>query len=206
MADLKKKFIDILFEEDDPEKEVLEDSYYSEPVGKHSSGANNTVTNNNVVNDVKQETVKNVQHAYRRGDKSAFIDLKDSKKEEAPLSQNKIKEEYEMSSQLSPIFGVIKENKRREITIDKNIEEYQTNKPSDSHLDIITSPIYGYGNKEDAIKDNYEVKNIIDDVDEDELHHLFDEEEYLDDSYDKLNNDSLSEEDISLFRLFGDNK
>lgn len=198
MPDIKKKFIDILFEEDDPEKEVMEDSYYSNPEPIHA--------NDSYKKEVKQEGKTNNAVVYRRSDKSAFINLNEKKKDETESSKNKIKEEYEMSSQLSPIFGVIKESKKKEISFDKNIEKVQTNKPSDSHLDIITSPIYGYGNKEDAQKDNYEVKNIVDDVDEEELHHLFDEEEYLDDSYDKLTDESLTDEDITLFSLFEDNK
>lgn len=198
MADLKKKFIDILFEEDDPEQEVREDSYYS---NTPDIKIENIVKTNND-NESKSEPV------LHRSDRSAFINLDEKNTEKHDDIDTVIKEEYEMSSQISPMFGVLKESKKREYTFDENIEKHQTKKPLDSHLDIITSPIYGYANKEDAKKDNFEVKNIIDDVDEEELHHLFDsEEEYLDKSYnEETNDDLLTDEDISLFRLFGDNK
>ena len=120
-----------------------------------------------------------------------------------------------MSSQISPIFGVIKQNKPKVVNVDHEKVETLTNKPADAHLDIITSPIYGYGNKEDAIDNNYEVKDILVDnnyepynhSEDDELRKLFDnEEDRLNQSYDSLDTKIDIDEEITLFRLFGDNK
>lgn len=186
MADLKKKFIDILFEENDEEEESVVSS--AEAVKRSES-------------PIKAKDV-----LYRKSSNSVFVNLNEQPKtvEQAPVQEEK-PNVYEMSSQISPIFGVIKENKPKTVNYKPEITESQTNKPSDSHLDIITSPIYGYGNKEDTMDNDYDVKSITDENEEDELHHLFDEEESLNNSYNDMQNDS-SDEEISLFRLFGDNK
>lgn len=188
MADLKKKFIDILFEDDIDEEELQEDSYFEKK-------------NSSVKKDEQSINAKDI--LYRKSGTSAFIDLEDTTKKEEETSKDD--EMYEMSSQISPIFGLLKENKRRQISVDREIVETQTNKPDDSHLDIITSPIYGYGNKEDAEDNDYDVKNILDENEEAELHHLFDESEEESKFY-YSNQEDDDSEDISLFRLFGENK
>lgn len=195
MADLKKKFIDILFEDEDGEQELKEDSYYEQE--------------QKPVEIKKESPIKAKDIMYRKSGSSAFIDLNETSKEEFSVEDLKT-EEYEMSSQISPIFGLIKENKKKVVNVNPEIMESQTNKPSDAHLDIITSPIYGYGNKEDAQDNNYDVKGIDAETEIEsetqELHHLFDEEESLNNSYDTLEANPLDEEEISLFRLFGENK
>lgn len=194
MADIKKKFIDILFEDDDENSEL---SNNTEKVEKQ-------IAANNSESPIKAKDI-----LYRKSNGSAFINLEETTK------NNVIEEivsnygEYEMSSQISPIFGVIKENKKKILNVDQDIIDTQTNKPSDSHLDIITSPIYGYGNKEDAQKNNYDVRSVTDENEEEELHQLFDDEQSLNDSFEKEINDpeiDIMDEDISLFKLFGDNK
>ena len=185
MADLRKKFIDILFEDDNDDEET---------------------NSNEVSTDVRksESPIKAKDVLYRKSATSPFVNLTEEPKRQEDSVAEKIPEVYEMSSQISPIFGLIKENKPKVVSVKPEITESQTNKPSDSHLDIITSPIYGYGNKEDAIDNNYEVRNIIDENEDDELHHLFDEEENLNNSYDDMQDNP--DEEISLFRLFGDNK
>lgn len=210
MADIKKKFIDILFEEEDDEQELRDDSYYDESPTETKVNSNTTLNAKDIL--------------YRKSGTSAFINLYDKPKNTEYVDNNiEIQnDEYEMSAQLSPIFGVIRENKKKEQNVSKEIIDSQTNKPSDSHLDIITSPIYGYGNKEDAIKDNYDVKGVCDDnyvekeyCEDEELHNLFDDDynnfddsnDYLnDDSYDALSNNDESQEEISLYKLFEDDR
>lgn len=209
MADLKQKFIDILFEED--EDKEFDDEVYGEEVkaSKHND----------------KSPIRAQDILYHKSSSSPFVNLNENKQNSTNnyVANNNINtnDEYEMSSQISPIFGVIKENKKKVINVDKEIIESQTSKPLDAHLDIITSPIYGYGNKEDAQDNNYDVKGIVDDNDvqeefvdeeisseDDELHHLFDveDEQYLNNSYDSLDSKALDDEEISLFRLFGENK
>lgn len=189
MADLKKKFIDILFEDDEDDQELLDDSYeevVKKPIEK------------------EETTIRAKDILYRKSDTSPFVNLTETplRKEETLEAK---KNEYEMSAQISPIFGVINDNKEKEVKVNKKVDDSLTSKPLDSHLDIITSPIYGYGSNQgylNDVDDNY-IETTIDD--EIELHHLFDydepvmQEEVSDANYDE-------DEEISLFRLFGDNK
>jgi len=192
MADIKKKFIDILFEDEDEESEALE---IEKKVNKEKS-----------FETKKESTINAKDILYRKPGASVFVNL-----DETPNNYNKEEKEsndiYEMSSQISPIFGVIKESKPKNVTYDKDIIDTQTNKPVDSHLDIITSPIYGYGSKEDAMANNYDVKGIEEaDATDEELHNLFDTQD-LAGSLKKVNytnDDDIDFEDISSFKLFGD--
>lgn len=203
MADLKKKFIDILFEDDLEEQEYQEESYETESVKP--------------VEEKKESPILAKDILYRKAGQSAFINLNEQPKQDTFVEDTK--DTYEMSSQISPIFGLLKENKPKVVNVNPETTETQTSKPADAHLDIITSPIYGYGNKEDAIDNNYDVKDILVDnnesiqsnvyqaTEDDELHNLFDkEEEILNSSYDSLDTRVDDEEEISLFRLFGENK
>lgn len=195
MADLKKKFIDILFEDDVDEQELQDDAYYAQKEEKP------------VEKTIDESPIKAKDILYRKSNASAFINLNEPRPEKETFTLDEIKkDEYEMSSQISPIFGVIKENVKKVVNVDPNVTEAQTNKPSDSHLDIITSPIYGYATKEDARENNYDVRSAIGENEDEQLHQLFDEEESLNNSYDSLDSNPLDDEEISLFRLFGENK
>ena len=192
-GELKKRFIDILFEDDVADDE-LED--------KTVQGSRNV--NSTVKKTDSAILAKDI--LYRKTGGSAFINLDEKPNTSKKSSVENKDEEYEMSSQISPMFGLIKENKKTVNTpVKPEITESQTNKPSDSHLDIITSPIYGYGNKEDAQDNDYYVRGI-NSQDEEELHHLFDEDEYLNNSYENMNGQTNDDEEISLFRLFGENR
>lgn len=196
MADLKKKFIDILFEDDVDEQELQDDSYYVE---KEETPV--------VSKPVEESPIKAKDILYRKSSSSAFINLNEPTEKDTFTLDDLKKDEYEMSSQISPIFGLIKESPKKVMNVDPNITEVQTNKPSDSHLDIITSPIYGYATKEDAKENNYDVRSAIGENEDEQLHQLFDqEEESLNNSYDSLDSNPLDDEEISLFRLFGENK
>lgn len=198
MADLKKKFIDILFE-DEEESEVLD--LIEEEEKKNTKSV-----------EKKESTILAKDILYRKPGTSAFINL-DETSIKLSNDEPKVEDVYEMSSQISPIFGIIKENKPKSLNIDQGVIDTQTNKPVDSHLDIITSPIYGYGNKEDAMKNNYDVKGIDSENEEVELHQLFDDEDSVNETLQEIttnvNNIKDEQEDsdeISLFRLFGENK
>lgn len=189
MSDFKNKFMDILFEEE-PESEINE--------------AKNDTSSSNSNNTDLSFSAKDL--LYKKNGSSPFIDLEETVKSFEESVTPKESEEYELSSQISPIFGVIKKEEKKVLKVAPEVTKSQTIKPIDSHLDIITSPIYGYGNKEDAIDNNYDVKGIGEGIiDEDEqLHSLFDNNDPSD--IDVMSNDNFDEEDISLFRLFGENK
>ena len=190
MADLRKKFMDILFEDEEDDYQpdnIFEDSKKSKPENDSPIRAKDIL--------------------YRKPSTSAFIDLEEKPKESYTANSDARIEEkhevYEMSSQISPIFGLIKEKKKKVAQKSPEVVDTLTNRPADSHLDIITSPIYGYGNKEDARLNDYEVKDITND-DEEELHQLFDNDAQLEKSYEEY--EKREDEEISLLKLFGDNK
>lgn len=195
MADLKKKFIDILFE-DDAEEEEIADEIPSEE--RKSIAAANAKKN------IEESPIKAKDILYRKSSTSPFVNLNETKKPSSVVKEEFTKEEYEMTSQISPIFGLLQENKDEKITVVSNLNETQTNKPTDSHLDIITSPIYGYSSGDSLPQDN---NNQVREDEEEELRHLFDEEESLNVSYDTLSQKpEEGSDEISLFRLFGENK
>ena len=186
--DIKKKFIDILFEPEEDEEEIFEKPKAAEKPAR------------------KQEnTVKAKDILYRKSEGSAFINLDEKKKpEEKKVEDDHI--DYEFSSQISPIFGLIKENKP-EISSSPSASPSETvlSKPDSSHLEIITSPFYGYGSREDYEKEHPDLFGDLPLNEEDELHRLLDGEDYrydydehtYDDIEDDYDNDKL--EEINLF-------
>ena len=179
-SDIKKKFIDILFEPEEDEEEV-----YVKPKAEHKPVKK------------QEKTVRAADILYRKPEKSAFIDLDDPKKKPEKKEPENVYGDYEFSSQISPIFGVIKENKP-EITASVSVNESLTNRPDSSHLEIITSPIYGYGSREDFEKDHPDLFAGLADGDEEELHRLIDEDYGYDDhTYDDI--DDKDDQEINLF-------
>ena len=156
MKDIKKKFLDILFEpiEDEPEEVVVEEEV-KKPIKEESS-------------------VKAKDILYKKSENSAFIDLNDLSKP-IQVEEERKENDYEFASQISPIFGVLKESKRRTIKTEKETNDAIVNKPEDSHLETITSPIYGYGKQEDIDGNRNMTAGLL--ADESELHDLLDEEE-----------------------------
>lgn len=182
MSDIKQKFINILFDGEEEEEEVVADA----PIADVKPS-----------NEVKKETssVKAADLMYKKP-QSAFIDV-----EEKPVSAKELltdsiddnDEEYVLSPQLSPIFGIINNNGEAvHVEVSKRTDE-QIKKPEDIHLDIIPSPIYGYGNKE-------------------ENKHDFDEETYINKDIRHIFNDDIDDEtivvdqEINLFDDFKDYK
>lgn len=190
---MKKKFnfMDILFEQDTDEVEEVEE--VEEPVKPFKKVEAE-------VPQYKQETEKPVvdktaplkaEDVMYKKSQTTFIDYintpvgyhSDNKPEE-----KKEEEAYEFSTNISPIFGVIEPKKKETVTKAKVVTS-QVNKPEDYHLDIVPSPIYGYSSKEDAQKEHYEVNNLEEEVNEDELHRLFETQDSL----------HVKDEEINLF-------
>lgn len=174
MADLKKRIYDILFEDDEAEIELAEKISDSNDKKEY-------------IVDTKEDTsIKAKDILYRKSD--IFVDLNEKIKPVDDYVSN-TNDSYVFSSQISPIFGLIKEEKK--VNNDVVVDKKQISKPADSHLDIITSPIYGYGTKESDDLDSYmdSVTSVQEPL-----------EIYQEDNLDILNED----EEISLFKLFGD--
>ena len=192
---IKKTFLDILFEPEEDEIEIFPDE---ESVKKTKA----------FLKDTSNKTEMNAKDVlYRKSETSAFIDL-----DEKPVVKKEIEEkknnEYEFSNQISPMFGVLSTDEKKKVTkVEKKVvNESYINKPDDSHLEIITSPIYGYGPQEDSKETAEEV------LDEQELHELLDEEEvettveddFADHVYVEYNDDD--EDEINLFSSYGDDE
>ena len=132
---LKKKFLDILFEDDDTygKKKVVVEEPENEPV---------------VVKKSNKDGVNAKDVLYQKPSSSAFIDLDEKPKNQETLNERP-KKDYEFTSQISPMFGVVGERKRSFKEV-REKDDSITNKPENSHLEIITSPIYGYGPQDES--------------------------------------------------------
>ena len=186
--DIKKKFIDILFEPEEDEEEIFEEPKVAEKPAKKQE---------------KTVTAKDI--LYRKPEGSAFINLYETKKpEEKKIENDHV--DYEFSSQISPIFGLIKENKP-EVSSSSPASANETllSKPDSSHLEIITSPFYGYGSREDYEKQHPDLFGDLPLNEDDELHRLLDGDEdiydYSEHTYDDIEDDydNGKIEEISLF-------
>ena len=176
---IKKKFLDILFE---PEEDEEQDLFVEETVKEYRKSEKKTEIDPNL---------KAKDILYRKPEKSSvFVNLEENKPVKTESKQEiRPDNDYEFSSQISPIFGVLKESPR--VAIKKSeTDEKLVNKPESSHLEIITSPIFGYGQRDEEA-----VETINE---EEELHNLFDEEreEIV---YDHTYDDFDADEEISLF-------
>ena len=178
--DIKKKFIDILFEPEESDNEV---ELYDEPE-KPKQKAEKFDANNNTAVNAKD-------FLYKKGEQSAFIDLDPPKKIERKVIATP-DGEYEFSSQISPIFGIIKENDYK-MSTKTDPDTKIVNKPDSSHLEIVTSPIYGYAKQNDT---QYDYNEYFEDTSEQELHELLDDDDAPNDhTYD----DFAEDEEINLF-------
>ena len=85
------------------------------------------------------------------------------------------------------------------------MNESLINRPDSSHLEIITSPIYGYGNREDFEKEHPDLFTDLSSAsEEEELHRLLDEDYGFDDhTYDDIDDD---DEEINLFNAYGEDE
>lgn len=182
--DIKKKFLDILF---DPDPEDSQNSIFNDV--------------NNVENK-KEENLSNLKASdilYHKSEKSnIFVDLEEKPNKVNYVSEDNKNEEYEFNSQISPMFGVIETNDGIKLPIEKTIIEKSTKKPLDDHLEIIPSPIYGYGKQDDIKEEDYKPMS-----DTQELNTLFNQEN--DEEYSADDSDEIDlEKEITLFDIFGD--
>ncbi|MBQ3295824.1 MAG: hypothetical protein IJH00_05040 [Erysipelotrichaceae bacterium] len=175
--DIKKKFIDILFEPDESDNEV---ELYDEPEKPKAPSKKFDANQNSAVNAK--------DFLYKKSEQSAFIDIDPPKKNKVISTPDG---EYEFSSQISPIFGVIKENEYK-VNTKTDPDTKIVNKPDSSHLEIITSPIYGYAKQNDV---QYNYNEYFEDTSEQELHELLDDDFQDDHTYDDFGDD----EEINLF-------
>jgi len=145
--DIKKKFLDILFEPEEVEKR--ERVVAKAPLED--------------VRPKRTEEVKKVEPTPQvQVKKTAFINVDNSSKDEEDINIeiSQIKEkinnkDYEFTQNISPIFGVVDKPKKADepkvLTDDS-----QTSKPSSSYLGTIISPIFGYdANKSTNTFENY---------------------------------------------------
>ena len=192
---LKEKFMNLLFEPE--EKEVVQE-----------------VINKEIKEEIKEETqakpveqpkteIKASDVLYHKSVSSAFINLDEPRR--TRLNSNSsygmeydnenIKDvDFELNAQISPMFGLIKTNDSNKKVVQPEDIDKVTKKPENDHLEIIPSPIYGYGKQEDVP----EVNNAISETQE--LTDLFKDEE--EEKY-TVNQEDL-EKEISLFDIFGD--
>jgi len=144
--DIKKKFLNILFEPDEVERheKVVAKAPLQDVKPKKVE----------VIKEVKPEVKPSVQVKKR-----AFIDLENNK-EEIDIEVSRVKEkindkDYQFTQNISPIFGVVdepKKNNEPKVFTDDS----QTSKPSSSYLGTIISPIFGYdADKSTKTFDNY---------------------------------------------------
>lgn len=186
VENLKEKFMNLLFEnENEPESEEI------------------------VKEEAKQEEEKTVIKTeikasdvlYHKSVSSAFINLNEPPRRSRlnnggmEYDNEHLNEvDFELNTQISPMFGLIKSNDDNKKKIEPEDIDRVTKKPENDHLEIIPSPIYGYGKQEDVPEIN---NSLLSDTQE--LTDLFKDEE---ESKYTVNDDI--EKEISLFDIFGD--
>lgn len=151
MSDIKKKFLDILFEPETEEIEAeapLVDVKVEKPIIEEP-----VIDKKEVVKEtIKTPNAKDI--LYGKQDKpSSFIDYFEVPKIEKPVEDKP--EEYEMRENVSPIFGPISQKERKKkIASEKDIQKAVTNTSASEYTGIVLSPIYGYdsGKANDARK------------------------------------------------------
>lgn len=191
--DIKKKFLDILFE---PEPEPVK------PGKVIVKAPLQDISAKKEVNEVKEPVVQ--------VKKTPFINLKEEKKEEINIEYSDVKEKinkgYEYTQNISPIFGVIEEPQKKTST-KIYTDDSQTSKPVTSYLGTIISPIYGY----DANKSQKSYEEYKQDMEkgpstkktakkETQIDELLFEEEKNEDIVEAPQEDYYSPEDDQLFK------
>lgn len=151
MSDIKKKFLDILFEPETEEIEAeapLVDVKVEKPIKEEKV---------ETIDNKEKETVKTPNAKdilYGKQDKpSSFIDYFEVPKVEKYVEEKP--ETYEMKENVSPIFGPISQKERKKKTAsEKDIQKAVTSTSTNEYTGIVLSPIYGYdsGKANDARK------------------------------------------------------
>lgn len=144
MGDLKKKIIDILFEDDTP---IIDEAPLTDvkPLKKEVKDTS----------DIKKEEVKDTSIRIpnakevlygKKSKQSSFIDYLDTDDSRSTNNKELIKEEkYELRENVSPIFGPINQKERkRKSASEKEIQKAVVNNPPSEYVSVVISPIYGY--------------------------------------------------------------
>lgn len=191
----KFNFMDYLFETVDDNNDDENETVIEQPVKQTSKSVVKPVIKPEPVkpdNTKITKTVKAEDVLYKKG-QSAFIDYgtpSETHNTSNKVEEKKEEETYEFSANISPIFGVIESKEKEPAPVKVKVVSSQVNKPDNSHLDIVPSPIYGYSSKEEAERENYVVNNLDDE--EDELHRLFETQDNL----------HVKDEEINLFDAY----
>ena len=140
MGDIRKKFLDILFEPDSEEIEA--EAPLSEIKEEAVKVENSVIENVKNIETIKSPNVKDV--LYGKQEKpSSFIDYFEVPKTEKPVERDS--ETYEMRENVSPIFGPVVQKERKKKSInDKEVQKAVSSINSNDFNGIVISPIYGY--------------------------------------------------------------
>lgn len=202
MNDMKKRLIDLLFEPDPNNQES--DEYIEAPL------ENVLVSDEPSYNQQKREHAPETSTHYSAADllykskQSVFVNLEETNQQSVSetinIEKTEIEEEkaeYTPTANISPMFGLINDNKPQEY-YKPRLDRAQVTKPADSPLGTIFSPIYGY--ETSKIRDIFENKvqeepKVDNKIENEEIENLFDE--YKDYSLDKILG-----ENVSLFDNF----
>lgn len=186
---IKQRFLDILFEDDDeveqpvrkPKPKVNDNKYKASDIlyGKKEEPKVEPVKK-----EVKQDTKVNVSNSN-----SAFIDYDNvgAKKEESVETRetNPVYDEnYVAQPALSPIFGNIDKNqKKQEVPADVNYAAVE--KPGSSYLGTVLSPIYGYESSPNMKEEKKEEPTFeeLKEVTDEEFDDVFPTNEYKKDAF-----------------------
>ncbi len=188
MNDLKKIFTDILFE---PEEKVELEEIIKEKNKKETAGKSD------------RSPFKASEILYRKSG-TAFINYDEKKSASDTIDSSLDDGEYEFSANISPMYGVINDGEKKSQE-KAEVNEKLVKRPANDYLDIVPSPIYGYGYKEDNETEfpEYEeasekIENdVMEEDDEEEIHRIFSDS---DDDHSRTEKTG----DISLFDIFGD--
>ena len=151
--EIRKKFMDILFEPDD-EDEIVEE-------GRLRDIKINAKKTEDSVKHLSAKEVLYKSNTESKTQKSnAFIDYVEKKNtDSAPFVDNN--EEYEFHETISPIFGVVNNDNSKVTYKAAEAPKETVLAKSDSHLDIIPSPFFGYGEQKHVEEEENDLINSI---------------------------------------------
>lgn len=136
MSDIKKKFLDILFEQETEEIEA------EAPLVDVKVEKKEEVKHNEKKESIKSPNVKDV--LYGKQDKpSSFIDYFEVPKREKPVDTVN-EAPYEMRDNVSPIFGPITQKEKKKKTATEKEIQKAVSSATQEYTGIVISPIYGY--------------------------------------------------------------
>lgn len=160
MSDIKKKFLDILFE---PESEEIEAEAPLTEVKEKTINKETVLSG-----DIVAPKAKDILYGKQDNKHSSFIDYYVVPKKEKPIEDVQ-EEAYEMRGNVSPIFGTIAQKEKRKKPVnDKDVQKaIASGATSDEYVGVVISPIYGYdANKaNDARRSLNDRNNKIEDDD-----------------------------------------